>query len=95
MTAIVTRMGTTRPVEGLIMTIIVRAEIYVADSRLDEFRKVATQLAAAAGAEAGTIQYRWFSSKDQPAQRTTMRCATVPAQHVDQPGRVTPWPAAR
>jgi quinol monooxygenase YgiN len=46
------------------MTIIMRAEIYVADSRLDEFREVATQLAAAAGAESGTIQYRWFSSKD-------------------------------
>lgn len=46
------------------MTIIVRAEIYVAPSRLDEFREVATQLAAAAGAEAGTVQYRWFSCED-------------------------------
>lgn len=46
------------------MTIIVRAEVHVAASLLDEFRQVARQLAAAAGAEAGTIQYRWFSSED-------------------------------
>ncbi len=29
--------------EAAVMTILVRAEIYVAPSRLDEFRKVATQ----------------------------------------------------
>lgn len=46
------------------MTIIVRAEIYVVDSRLDEFREPRPNFAAEVGAEAGIIQYRWFSSKD-------------------------------
>ena len=87
MTAIVTRMRTARPVEGLIMTIIVRAEIYVADSRLDEFREVATQLAAAAGAEAGPLGGSAGPVPVVPVSRCGVRVASSPLPSAHQ-GRV-------
>ncbi|MGH3780189.1 MAG: putative quinol monooxygenase [Pseudonocardiaceae bacterium] len=46
------------------MSILVRAELHVAGAHRDEFLRMAGKLAAAAGSEAGTLQYRWFSGAD-------------------------------
>jgi quinol monooxygenase YgiN len=48
---------------GVAMTVLVRAEFRVTADR-DEFLRLASELAVAAGSEAGTVRYCWFSSAD-------------------------------
>jgi quinol monooxygenase YgiN len=46
------------------MTVLVRAEFRVTAADRDEFLRLASELAAAAGSEAATVRYCWFSSAD-------------------------------
>jgi quinol monooxygenase YgiN len=46
------------------MSIIVRAEAVTSAVNVAAFQDVAKRLAAAAAAEPGTVQYRWFSTED-------------------------------
>lgn len=46
------------------MSIIVRAEAVTSAVNVAAFHEVAKRLAAAAAAEPGTVQFRWFSTED-------------------------------
>lgn len=46
------------------MSILIRVEVDVPDSRRDEFRALAAELTEAIRDEPGTIRYGWFTSAD-------------------------------
>jgi quinol monooxygenase YgiN len=60
------------------MTIVVRAEVRVLPEQVDAFLDVADRLAQAAEDEAGTVQYRWFTT-DDPTRYVVIEEYATPA----------------